>query len=62
MRCSCQDDGHLAVCYEQRPYAPRSAYKPSKAAITMFAVEAARRWAGDGITVNAVMPDVVRTN
>ncbi|MGW3511934.1 hypothetical protein [Streptomyces sp. NPDC000994] len=28
----------------------------------MFAVEAARRWAGDGITVNAVMPCVVHTN
>ncbi|MFF4827757.1 SDR family NAD(P)-dependent oxidoreductase [Streptomyces sp. NPDC001312] len=52
----------MAVCYEQRPDAPQSAYKPSKAAITMFAVEAARRWAGDGITVNAVMPGVVRTN
>ncbi|MFE4413421.1 SDR family NAD(P)-dependent oxidoreductase [Streptomyces sp. NPDC093064] len=62
MRCSCQDGGHLAVCYEQRPYAPQSAYGPFKTANSMFAAEAARRWAGDGITVNAVMPGVVRTN
>ena len=27
----------------------------------MFAVEAARRWAGDGITVNALMPGGIRT-
>ncbi|MFJ5156884.1 SDR family oxidoreductase [Streptomyces sp. NPDC088353] len=62
MRCSCQDDGHPAVCYEQRPYAPQSAYGPSKTANTIFAVETARCWAGDGITVNAVMPGVIRTN
>ncbi len=28
----------------------------------LFAVEAARRWADDGITVNALMPGGIRTN
>jgi NAD(P)-dependent dehydrogenase (short-subunit alcohol dehydrogenase family) len=28
----------------------------------LFAVEATKRWAGDGITVNAVMPGGIRTN
>ncbi|MFK0110208.1 SDR family NAD(P)-dependent oxidoreductase [Streptomyces sp. NPDC091217] len=52
------DDIH----FERRPYDPQSAYGQSKTANALFAVEAARRWAGDGITVNAVMPGVVRTN
>jgi NAD(P)-dependent dehydrogenase (short-subunit alcohol dehydrogenase family) len=52
------DDIH----YQHRPYDPQSAYGQSKTASALFAVEAARRWAGDGITVNAVMPGVVRTN
>lgn len=52
------DDIH----YEQRPHAPQSAYGQSMTANALFAVEAARRWAGDGITVNAVMPGVVRTH
>ncbi|MFJ8026851.1 SDR family NAD(P)-dependent oxidoreductase [Streptomyces sp. NPDC096311] len=52
------DDIH----FEQRPYDPQSAYGQSKTANALFAVEAARRWAPDGITVNAVMPGVVRTN
>ena len=28
----------------------------------LFAVEAARRWAADGITVNALMPGAIQTN
>lgn len=28
----------------------------------LFAVEAAKRWAGDGITANAVMPGAIHTN
>ncbi|MER7792901.1 SDR family NAD(P)-dependent oxidoreductase [Streptomyces sp. NPDC097640] len=52
------DDIH----FEQRAYDPQSAYGQSKTANALFAVEAARRWAGDGIAVNAVMPGVVRTN
>ncbi|MEU6789185.1 SDR family NAD(P)-dependent oxidoreductase [Nonomuraea angiospora] len=51
------DDLH----FERRPYDAQAAYGQSKTANALFAVEAARRWAGDGITVNAVMPGVVRT-
>jgi NAD(P)-dependent dehydrogenase (short-subunit alcohol dehydrogenase family) len=39
-----------------RPYTPEAAYAQSKTANVLFAVEAARRWAGDGIAVNAVHP------
>jgi NAD(P)-dependent dehydrogenase (short-subunit alcohol dehydrogenase family) len=52
------DDIH----YEHRPYDPNVAYGQSKTANALFAVEATKRWASDGITVNAVMPGVVRTN
>ena len=39
------------------------AYGQSKTANVLFAVEAARRWARDGITVNAVHPGaVIETN
>jgi NAD(P)-dependent dehydrogenase (short-subunit alcohol dehydrogenase family) len=38
------------------PYDPWLAYAQSKTANILFAVEAARRWAGDGITVNALNP------
>lgn len=52
------DDIH----FERRPYDPWSAYGQSKTANVLFAVEATRRWAGDGITVNALMPGGIRTN
>jgi NAD(P)-dependent dehydrogenase (short-subunit alcohol dehydrogenase family) len=39
-----------------RPYTPESAYAQSKTANILFAVEAARRWADDGIVANAVHP------
>jgi NAD(P)-dependent dehydrogenase (short-subunit alcohol dehydrogenase family) len=39
-----------------RPYTPESAYAQSKTANVLFAVEAARRWADDGIVANAVHP------
>lgn len=42
-----------------RPYTPESAYAQSKTANVLFAVEAARRWADDGITVNAVHPGAI---
>ncbi|MER6121938.1 SDR family NAD(P)-dependent oxidoreductase [Streptomyces sp. NPDC001795] len=42
--------------YRYRPYDPWTSYGQSKTAVTLFAVEAAKRWAGDGITANAVMP------
>ncbi|MBF6468363.1 SDR family NAD(P)-dependent oxidoreductase [Nocardia beijingensis] len=52
------DDIH----FERRPYDPWSAYGQSKTANVLFAVEATRRWAGEGVTVNAVMPGGIRTN
>ncbi|WP_375499791.1 SDR family NAD(P)-dependent oxidoreductase [uncultured Jatrophihabitans sp.] len=44
------------------PYDPFVAYGQSKTANALFAVEASRRWADDGITVNAVMPGGIATN
>ncbi|CAN5690694.1 SDR family NAD(P)-dependent oxidoreductase [soil metagenome] len=44
------------VNFEHRPYDPWLAYSQSKTANILFAVEAARRWAGDGIAVNALNP------
>jgi NAD(P)-dependent dehydrogenase (short-subunit alcohol dehydrogenase family) len=44
------------VNFEHRPYDPWVAYSQSKTANILFAVEAARRWAGDGIAVNALNP------
>lgn len=45
-----------------RPYEPFLAYGQSKTANVLFAVEATRRWAGDGITANALMPGGIATN
>jgi NAD(P)-dependent dehydrogenase (short-subunit alcohol dehydrogenase family) len=42
--------------YRFRPYDPWTSYGQSKTAVIHFAVAAAERWAGDGVTVNAVMP------
>ncbi|MCO5968954.1 SDR family NAD(P)-dependent oxidoreductase [Actinoallomurus soli] len=44
------------VNFEHRPYDPWAAYSQSKTANILFAVEAARRWAVDGIAVNALNP------
>jgi NAD(P)-dependent dehydrogenase (short-subunit alcohol dehydrogenase family) len=44
------------INFERRPYDPWTAYSQSKTANVLFAVEAARRWAGDGIAVNALNP------
>ncbi|MBW8800498.1 MAG: SDR family NAD(P)-dependent oxidoreductase [Streptomyces sp.] len=44
------------VNFERRPYDPWAAYSQSKTANVLFAVEAARRWAPDLITVNALNP------
>ena len=49
------------IHFLERPYEPWAAYGQSKTANVLFAVEATRRWAGDGITVNAVMPGGIRT-
>ena len=51
------DDIHFV----HREYDPWSAYGQSKTANVLFAVEATRRWAGDGITSNALMPGGIRT-
>ncbi|HEX6444074.1 MAG TPA: SDR family NAD(P)-dependent oxidoreductase [Streptosporangiales bacterium] len=52
------DDIHFL----RRDYEPWLAYGQSKTANVLFAVEASRRWADDGITVNALMPGGIRTN
>lgn len=52
------DDIHFA----RRAYDPWLAYGQSKTANVLFAVEATRRWAGDGILVNALHPGAIRTN
>ncbi|MCZ0991063.1 SDR family NAD(P)-dependent oxidoreductase [Streptomyces diastatochromogenes] len=49
------DDIH----YQGRPYDPWQAYGQSKTANILFAVEAAKRWAGDNITVNAIEPGAI---
>jgi NAD(P)-dependent dehydrogenase (short-subunit alcohol dehydrogenase family) len=61
--------GHLRspVVFEDlhfgfRPYEPFLAYGQSKTANVLFAVEATRRWADDGITANALMPGGIETN
>lgn len=50
------------IHYTIRPYDPWGAYGQAKSANALFAVEAARRWASDGIFANAVMPGAIKTN
>lgn len=50
------------IHFHRRPYDPWLAYGQSKTANVLFAVEASKRWAADGITVNALMPGGIRTN
>jgi NAD(P)-dependent dehydrogenase (short-subunit alcohol dehydrogenase family) len=52
------DDLHFAF----RPYDPWLAYGQSKTANVLFAVEATRRWAKEGIIANALMPGAIFTN
>ncbi len=66
---SVSSSGHLRspvvfddIHYTRREYDPWQAYGQSKTANILFAVEAAQRWAGDGIVVNALMPGAIRTN
>jgi NAD(P)-dependent dehydrogenase (short-subunit alcohol dehydrogenase family) len=47
------------INFTNRPYDPGLAYGQSKTANVLFAVEAARRWAEDGITANAVHPGAI---
>ncbi|MBZ6206806.1 SDR family NAD(P)-dependent oxidoreductase [Streptomyces olivaceus] len=51
------DDLH----FERRDYDPQLAYAQSKTANSLFAVEATRLWASDGIVANAVNPGGVAT-
>jgi NAD(P)-dependent dehydrogenase (short-subunit alcohol dehydrogenase family) len=51
------DDIH----FHRRPYDPWLAYGQSKTANILFAVEATRRWAVDGITANALNPGRIPT-
>ena len=51
------DDIH----FNFRDYDPWLAYGQSKTANVLFAVEATRRWADDGITANALMPGGIAT-
>ena len=66
---SVSSSGHLRspvvfddIHFREREYDPWAAYGQSKTANVLFAVEAMKRWAGDGITVNALMPGAIATN
>ena len=50
------------IHFRARTYEPWDAYAQSKTANVLFAVEATRRWEGDGITANALQPGTVRSN
>ena len=50
------------IHFRERPYDPWAAYGQSKTANVLFAVEGTKRWAADGITINALMPGGIRTN
>jgi NAD(P)-dependent dehydrogenase (short-subunit alcohol dehydrogenase family) len=65
---SVSSSGHLRspvvfddLNYSFRDYDPFGAYGQSKTANVLFAVEATRRWANDGITANALMPGGIAT-
>jgi NAD(P)-dependent dehydrogenase (short-subunit alcohol dehydrogenase family) len=47
--------------FRDRPYDPWSAYGQSKTACVLLAVEATRRWSGDGVLANAVHPGAIAT-
>ncbi|MEV8452444.1 hypothetical protein AB0467_22005 [Streptomyces sp. NPDC052095] len=49
------------VHFAFRRYDPWLAHGRPKAANVLFAVEATRRWSGEGITADAVMPGALRT-
>jgi len=50
------------IHFQSRAYEPWVAYGQSKTANILFAVEASRRWAEEGITSNALMPGMIQTN
>ncbi|HEU5347813.1 MAG TPA: SDR family NAD(P)-dependent oxidoreductase [Ktedonobacterales bacterium] len=51
------DDLH----FHYMPYDPGLAYAQSKTANVLFAIGVTARWAGDGITANALMPGAIHT-
>lgn len=51
------DDPH----FDFRPYDPMAAYGQSKTADALLAVEATRRWSGEGIYANALNPGAIAT-
>ncbi len=66
---SVSSSGHLRspvvfddLNYSFREYDPFGAYGQSKTANVLFAVGVTQRWAGDGITANALMPGGIETN
>jgi NAD(P)-dependent dehydrogenase (short-subunit alcohol dehydrogenase family) len=66
---SVSSSGHLFspvvfgdIDFRFRPYDAVSAYGQSKTADILLAVEAQRRWSGDGITANALHPGAIATN
>ena len=66
---SVSSSGHLRspvifddLDFRFRDYEPWAAYGQSKSANVLFAVEATRRWAEDGIVANALMPGGIMTN
>ncbi|MEV8562986.1 SDR family NAD(P)-dependent oxidoreductase [Streptomyces sp. NPDC051917] len=50
------------INFTERAYDPWLAYGQSKTANVLFAVDATRRWADDGITANALHPGGIWTN
>jgi NAD(P)-dependent dehydrogenase (short-subunit alcohol dehydrogenase family) len=66
---SVSSSGHLRspvifddLDFRFREYEPWAAYGQSKSANVLFAVEATRRWADEGIVANALMPGGIMTN
>jgi NAD(P)-dependent dehydrogenase (short-subunit alcohol dehydrogenase family) len=66
---SVSSNGHLFspvvfddIDFRFRPYEALVAYGQSKTADILLAVEAQRRWSGDGITANSLHPGAIATN
>jgi NAD(P)-dependent dehydrogenase (short-subunit alcohol dehydrogenase family) len=49
------------IMFEHRQYSDWLGYGQSKTANSLFAVEASKRWADDGVIANALMPGGIRT-
>jgi NAD(P)-dependent dehydrogenase (short-subunit alcohol dehydrogenase family) len=64
---SVSSSGHLLspvvfdLHFDFRPYDPFAAYGQSKTADVLLAVEATRRWSGEGIYANALNPGAIAT-